>query len=289
MDKPNTPQNQSETIPSSFPPLQIHPTSLIHPSSLPLIHPTATIGPFCLVGPNVSIGARTVLLSHVSIPSNTALSADCTVHPFSVLGGASQAIADKALGDTGRLTLGNNCTIREGVTCNVGFSEKGTVIGSGCLLMANSHVAHDCIVGDEVILVNGVLLAGHVTVGRGAIFAGLGGAVQHVRVGEYAYVGGATVVSRDVLPFSMVKGYRGLTVGVNAVGLKRRGWSRERIEGVSRAVKAVLRSDEKVLRELVQELVNEGADDVARLMDFARESERGLCLLLGQERGITKL
>lgn len=155
--------------------------------------------------------------------------------------------------------------------------------------MANSHVAHDCVLGDEVILVNGVLLAGHVTVGRGAIFAGMGGAVQFVRVGEYAYVGGATVVSRDVLPYSMVKGYRGRTVGVNAVGLKRRGWTGERIQWVERAVRAVSRGDQEELSELVKRVGSTGKDDLMRVVDFARESEIGLCSLHEKVSGGAKL
>lgn len=155
--------------------------------------------------------------------------------------------------------------------------------------MANSHVAHDCVLGDEVILVNGVLLAGHVTVGSGAIFAGMGGAVQFVRVGEYAYVGGATVVSRDVLPYSMVKGYRGRTVGVNAVGLKRRGWTGERIKWVERAVRTVSRGDHEELSELVKRVGSTGKDDLMRVVDFARESEIGMCLLHEKVSGGAKL
>ncbi|KAK4230326.1 trimeric LpxA-like protein [Podospora fimiseda] len=194
---------------------KIHPTSLIHPFAK--ISSSVQIGPFCFIGPNVSIDSHIIISGHTKIGSN------CTIHPHSVLGGPSQAIADS---DSSFLTIGDYCTIREHVTINLGT--EATSIGNNCLIMANVHVAHDCHVGDNVILVNGVLLAGHVEVGKGAIISG-----------EYAFLGAKTVASRDVLPFSMVKGYRGRTVGVNVVGLRRRGWGEE--ERIKRVEKGVVR------------------------------------------------
>lgn len=155
--------------------------------------------------------------------------------------------------------------------------------------MVNSYVVYDCVLGDEVIFVNGVFLVGYVMVGRGVIFVGMGGIVQFVRVGEYVYVGGVMVVSRDVLLYSMVKGYRGRMVGVNVVGLKRRGWMGERIQWVERVVRVVLRGDQEELSELVKRVGSIGKDDLMRVVDFVRELEIGMCLLYRKVSGGVKL
>ncbi|KAK3983994.1 putative acyl---UDP-N-acetylglucosamine-O-acyltransferase [Cladorrhinum sp. PSN332] len=262
--------------------LLIHPTSLIHPSAS--LSPSVRVGPFCLVGPNVTLGANTTLLSNVTISGRTTVGSNCTIHPYTALGGPSQAIADNNSSDSGSLTIGNNCTIRESVTANLGLSPAGTVIGNNCLILANAHVAHDCIVGDEVILVNGVLLAGHVKVGKGAIIAGGAGVLQFAEVGEYAYVGGKSVVSRDVLPFSMVKGFRARTVGVNVVGLRRRGWGDGRIKRVEKGVGIVLRGDREGLEE-----EEDGEGDLKRLADFVKGSKRGVCLGRIEGKGVSKI
>ncbi|KAK4188128.1 putative acyl---UDP-N-acetylglucosamine-O-acyltransferase [Podospora australis] len=263
----------------------IHPTAIISPGAT--IHPTASIGPFCHIGPLVTLGPHTTLLSHVTVSGQTTIGSNCTIHPFSALGGPSQAKADSPT--QGTLSIGNNCIIRECATVNLGLG-TGTKVGNGVLIMANAHVAHDCFVDDEVILVNGVTLAGHVTVGKGAIFAGQSAAVQFCRIGEFAYVGAGTMVSRDVLPFSLVRGDRARTVGVNVVGLRRRGWVENRMKLVEKAMGLVLRGDERGLGELLGEIKGQvGGTDVLRLAEFARGSEKGLCLPPAEKRPEPKL
>ncbi|KAK4170006.1 trimeric LpxA-like protein [Cladorrhinum sp. PSN259] len=269
----------------------IHPTSIIHPTAS--IHPSATVGPFCLVGPSVTIRANTTLLSHVTVQRNTSVGSNCLIHPFVVLGGSSQALADCP--DSGRLTVGNNCVIRECVTANLGTStERGTTIGDGCLIMANAHVGHDCTLGEQVILTNGVLLAGHVKIGRGAILAGGSAVVQFCEVGEFAYVGGKSAVSRDVLPFVMVKGWRGKVVGVNAVGLKRRGWGESRIRRVQRGVGMILKRIDEKGKEggLIEEEEWERDDeegDIKRLVEFVKKSKNGICMGEISGAGVAKI
>jgi len=252
----------------------LHPRAVCHSSSV--IDPSCflsegvEIGPFCIVGEGVRIGDRTRLLSHVTITGSTSIGKDCVVHPHAVLGGQSQGRG--TIG--GNLSIGDSCTIRESVTANVGTG--GTTIGNNVLLMAGSHVAHDCKVHDDVILVNGAALAGHVTVYQGAIVAGLSAVVQHCTIGEFSYIGAGTVVSRDVLPFSMVKGYRGRTTGINVVGLKRRGWDDERIRVVGLGMQMFLHNDNEGLQLL---LANPKAiRDIQRIMDFSTGSEKGFCL-----------
>ncbi|KAF2841208.1 hypothetical protein M501DRAFT_989756 [Patellaria atrata CBS 101060] len=252
------------------PPL-IHPTAIIDPSCT--LSSSVEIGPFCFLGPNVHIGPGSKLVSSVTVIGSTTIGANCTIWPSAVLGSPAQV---RNLGSTGgALVIGDHCIIRECVT--IGLSslgkEKPTRLGNRVYIMTNVHVAHDCVIGDDVTIIHGVGLAGHVTVGRGATIAGLTGVHQNIVIGELAYLAGGAFVGSDVLPFSLVKGNRARTFGVNGVGLVRVGWTEERIKRLAEAVEW-LSKDPKNIMEMEQE--EDG--DIKRVVEFAMESKRGVCL-----------
>ena len=199
--------------------MSVHPTALVAAGAA--VDASAEIGPFCSVAAGARLGAGVRLHSHVVIADNTTLEAGCVVHPFAVLGGVPQ---DKKYRDEpGRLVVGAQTVVREGVTANIGTSggSMETRIGRGCLLMAYAHVAHDCCLGDAVILANGVSLAGHVQVDDHAILGGLAAVHQFCRIGTRAFIGGGAMVAADVPPFCVAQGDRAQLAGLNLVGLKR--------------------------------------------------------------------
>lgn len=207
-------------------------------SPLAYIHPNAKLGneviidPFAVIQNNVTIGSHTHIMSHATIAENTTIGSHCTIFPGAVIGAIPQDL--KFVGEETTVEIGDHTTIRECVTVNRGTQDRWkTVIGSNCLLMAYSHVAHDCILGDYVILGNAVQLAGHVTVDNYAILSGLAGAHQFVHIGEHTYIAGHTVVRKDVPPFIKAAREPLSYMGVNIVGLNRRGYSREKINEIS--------------------------------------------------------
>jgi UDP-N-acetylglucosamine acyltransferase len=207
-------------------------------SPLAYIHPNAKLGneviidPFAVIQNNVTIGSHTHIMSHAVIAENTIIGSHCTIFPGAVIGAIPQDL--KFVGEETTVEIGDHTTIRECVTVNRGTQDRWkTVIGSNCLLMAYSHVAHDCILGDYVILGNAVQLAGHVTVDNYAILSGLAGAHQFVHIGEHTYIAGHTVVRKDVPPFIKAAREPLSYMGVNIVGLNRRGYSREKINEIA--------------------------------------------------------
>jgi UDP-N-acetylglucosamine acyltransferase len=195
------------------------------------------IGPFCAVGPAVELRAGVRLLSHVNITGVTVIGEQTVVHPFASLGSAPQSTGYR--GGPTRLTVGNGCVIREGVTINTGTEDHGeiTTVGDRCFMMANSHIGHDCHVGNDVTFANGVLLGGHVSIADNVFLGGNTAVHQYVRVGESAMLGGVSAVISDVIPFGFAFGTRAFLVGLNVVGLKRRKFSRadlHRIRGAYR-------------------------------------------------------
>jgi UDP-N-acetylglucosamine acyltransferase len=199
------------------------------------IHPTATldssvilgedveIGPFCTLGPGVAIGARTRLIAHVYIERETAIGVDGLIHPYAILGQPPQDKSYK--GEPTRLEIGDRCHIREQATLHRGTMRgRGvTKVGDGLYMMANAHVAHDCIVGDQVVLAHGATLGGHVQVGDRANLGGLCAVHQMGRVGAGAMVGGVSLVSADLIPYGIAVGVPADLRGLNVIGLKRRG------------------------------------------------------------------
>lgn len=189
----------------------------------------AEIGPFCVIGPQVRLSPGVVVKSHVVIAGDTTIGAGTVIYPFSCIGEAPQDL--KFRGEHTQLVIGARNRIREHVTMNPGTEGGGgvTSIGDDGLYMAGVHVAHDCRVGDRVILVNHVALAGHVEVGDDAIVGGLSGVHQFVRIGRAAMIGALSMVTADVIPYGLVSGPRGRLEGLNLVGLKRRGVPRAEI------------------------------------------------------------
>ncbi len=256
--------------------MSIHPTAIVDPSAK--IPASCTIGAYCVIGPDVEMGENCRLLSHVVVGGPTKMGSDNQIHPFAVVGGDPQDITYR--GEPTRLEIGDRNIIREYVTISRGTA-KGpgvTRVGSDVMIMAYAHVGHDTAIGDHAMLVNGATLAGHVTVEEWAVVGALGAVHQYVRVGAHAYVGGGTIITRDVLPFSMTSAERDAQVYMlNKVGLQRRGFSRERITKLRHAYKILLASKLNTSQAL-EKLRSEGAqgDDVDSLMRFIETSQRGV-------------
>lgn len=209
-------------------------TSSIHPDAI--IADSVQIGPYCVIEEGVEVKEGTRLASHVILHKGTVVGKNVQIDSFSVIGGDPQYRSFNPATLSG-VIIGDNTTVRESVTINRGIPEGGiTVIGSDCLLMACSHVAHDCVLGDHVTLTNAVLLGGHVTIGS---YANLGGAAcvhQRVRIGESAMIGGNAIITADVPPFVMVAN-RNETAGLNLLGLKRRGFDLRTVAALKRIYK----------------------------------------------------
>ena len=206
------------------------------------------IGPFCVVGGEVELGEGCVLHSHVAVAGRTRIGARARIFPFASIGHQPQDL--KYGGEPSTLTVGSDCLIREGVTLNPGTAGGGmeTVIGDRCAFLANSHVGHDSRIGSNVVLSNNVMIAGHVTVGDFVIFGGGSAAIQYARVGSHAFVGGLSGLENDLIPYGMATGNRARLMGLNLVGLKRRGFSREAIHELRQAYR-LLFADEGTLKE----------------------------------------
>ena len=197
------------------------------------------IGPYCVVGRDVVLGEGVRLLSHVVVSGRTQIGARTVVHPQAVLGGEGQ-IRNNDFRDA-RLVIGTDCVIREGVTMSVGSrGGRGTTnVGNNGYFMAYSHIGHDCVVDDDVNFANAATLAGHVHIGQGVIFGGLSAVQQYGRVGKGAMIGGITGVNTDVVPYGMATGDHAILRGLNIVGLKRRGVSRDSIHAIRAAFRAI--------------------------------------------------
>ena len=255
----------------------IHPTAIVDPAAA--IAEDVTIGPYCVVGPGVRLAAGVSLKAHVVIEGDTTLGAGCRVFPFASLGLAPQDL--KYRGEASQLTVGANNTIREYVTMNPGTSGGGLVtrVGSGCLFMVGAHIAHDCHIGDRVVMANNATLAGHVTVEDHAIIGGLAAIHQFVRIGRHAMVGGMSGVEQDVIPFGSVAGDRAHLMGLNLVGLKRHGFARDDIHTLRNAYRLLFAS-EGTLGERMNDVgeVFGACPPVAAVLAFMREEgARGLC------------
>lgn len=220
----------------------IHPTAVIEDGAV--IGEGAYIGPYCVIGAEVKLGANVRLHSHVSIGGDTEIGEGTQVFPFASLGYAPQDLKFK--GEKTRLVIGKHNTIREHVTMNPGTEGGGslTQVGDHCLFMVATHVAHDCIVGNHVILANNATLAGHVQVGDGAVIGGLAAVHQFVRIGTGAMIGGLSGVEHDVIPFGSVIGERAWLAGLNLIGLKRRQLDRETIHAIRHVFKDVFGQSE---------------------------------------------
>jgi UDP-N-acetylglucosamine acyltransferase len=253
----------------------IHPMAIVEDGAE--IGDGCRIGPFCHVGPHVRLGFSNVLHAHVVIDGYTTMGDDNEVFPFACLGKMSQDLKfDRAWVSYSRIGSGN--VLREYVTINASSEQGGsTVVGDHCFLLSYSHVAHDCTLGDGVIVSADSKMAGHVEIGDHATISAKTGIVQFVRVGRFAFVGGFNKVAKDVLPFCIADGFPSELRAVNRVGLKRRGFTAERIAIIDDAFRTLVRSN-LTLEEAVAVLVERHptSPDVQEMVAFATASRVGL-------------
>lgn len=256
--------------------VNVHPTAVIDPSAN--VPSSCKIGPYCVIASNVELGEACELKSHVVIEGPSKIGARNRFFPFSSIGLAPQDLSYK--GEPTRLEMGDDNTIREFVTINRGTVKGGgvTKMGSHILVMAYTHIAHDCVIGDHVIMANAATLGGHVVVEEWATVGALCPVHHFVRIGAYSFIGGGTTITRDVLPFSKTAAERGThAYGLNSVGLERRGFSKERIRKIHHAYKLLLASKlntSQALDKLKSE--PDHGEDVEMLIRFVEESERGV-------------
>jgi UDP-N-acetylglucosamine acyltransferase len=256
--------------------MSIHSTAIVDKSAE--LGNGVTIGPYCVVGPHVQIGADTALDAYVHILKWTAIGKRCHFHSHSVVGGNPQDL--KYNGEKTQLTLGDDNTIREFVTLSRGTAGGGgvTTVGNNNLIMAYSHVAHDCHVGNKVIMDNAATLAGHVTVQDNSTIGAFSAIHQFCRVGEHAFIGGFSVITRDALPYIKTVGSRNdaKIYGINTIGLQRKGISEESIEALKQAYRILFRSQLNTGDALKRAREKEwSAAEVETLLRFIETSERG--------------
>ena len=258
-------------------------------SPLAHIHPAAQIGnsvkidPFAVVEEGVVIGEGTHIRSHAVVMKNTIIGKACNIFPGAVLGAVPQDL--KFNGEETFVEIGDNTTIRECVTVNRGTVDKWkTVVGSHCLLMAYCHIAHDCILGDHVIIANSVQLAGHVEIGDYAIIGGMAAAIQFSKIGAHCYIAGRSEIIKDVPPFIKAGRSPLSYVGVNSVGLQRRGFSSERINSIQEIYRNIYMKGLNITQAtdfLEKELPS--SEEKKDIIQFIKESKRGILKVSAKE------
>jgi len=256
--------------------VDVHPHAIVHPTAE--IGVGVSVGPWTLIGPDVRIGDRTDIGPNALIERNTTVGVECQIHKGAVLGTDPQDL--KFHGEDTRLDVGDRAVIREYATLNRGTAASGlTKVGDNCLLMAYAHVAHDCRLGNHVVLSNAVNMAGHVEIQDHAIVGGLTALHQFVRIGAHAFIGGASRISQDVAPYCRVAGSPAKLYGLNSVGLDRRGFLPETRAALKQAYRLVFLSNLNVSQGLARarkeiDLVPE----VGHFLDFIARSERGVTI-----------
>lgn len=255
----------------------IHPTAIIDPKAK--IGKGVSVGPYSVIGPEVTLEENVRIHAHVVVDGRTFIGAGTCIYPFASIGSPPQDLKYK--GEPSELIIGKNCTIREHVTMNPGTKSGGmkTVVGNNGLFMVGVHIAHDCLVGDHVIMANNATLGGHVVVGDHVLIGGLAGIHQFVRIGAYAVIGGTSGVNADVIPFGRVKGERAYLAGLNLIGMERGGFSKDQMKTLQN-VFTNLFGKEGTMEERLSKMERDFANDssVMQILQFAREKERfGLC------------
>jgi UDP-N-acetylglucosamine acyltransferase len=255
----------------------IHPTAIIDPNAE--IGEGVKVGPYSVVGAGVKLGDGVELMSHVVVAGTTSVGAGTRIFPFSSIGHQPQDLKFK--GEASSLEIGERNVIREHVTMNPGTEGGGlmTRTGNDCLFMVGAHVAHDCQIGNNVILVNNATMAGHVTVEDWAIVGGLSAVHQFVRIGKHAMIGGMSGVEHDVIPYGTVTGNRAKLEGLNIVGLKRRGFSRDMIHEIRKAYRMIF-AEEGTMAERLQDVIEDFSDNepVMEIVNFIQsDSSRRIC------------
>ena len=254
----------------------IHKNSII--SKKAKISKTAKIGPYTVVGPNVEIGENVEIQSHVSIVGNTKIGLGTKIFPFASIGAQPQDLKYK--GEKNSLVIGKNNIIREYVTINPGTRDGGTItkIGDNCLFMISSHVAHDCQIGNNVVIANNVPLGGHVIIEDSVIIGGNSAVQQFTRIGRLAMIGGMTGVLKDVIPFGLSFGNRNYLKGINLIGLRRNKYENKKIIELNEAYKKIFSS--KNLHENLSKINGEFKDNklVQEVTEFiSKDKKRPIC------------
>ena len=256
---------------------EIHPTAIVEDGAR--IGDGVRIGPYSMVGAAAEIGEGSHLISHVVVAGRTTIGPRARIFPFASIGHEPQDLKFK--GEISTLTIGSDCLIREGVTMNPGTAGGGlkTTIGDRCAFLANSHVGHDCEIGNNVIFSNNVLLAGHCWVGDYVILGGGAAVIQFARIGAHAFLGGMSALENDLIPYGMALGNRAYLSGLNVIGLQRRGFPRDEIHSLRRAYR-LLFADEGTLAERVTDVATEFAGHAAveEILTFVRAGgKRSVC------------
>jgi len=254
----------------------IHKTAIIDPKAK--ISSNIKIGPYTVIGPNVEIGDGTIIHSHVSISGNTIIGKENKIYPFSSIGNDPQDL--KYNGEETKLIIGDKNTIREYVTINPGTLGGGgkTLIGDNCLFMISSHVAHDCLVGNNVIIANNVPLGGHAIIDDNVVIGGNSAVQQFTRIGKMAMIGGMTGVLHDVIPYGLSTGNRNSLQGLNLIGLRRSKFENKEILGLSEAYKEIFAT--KNLTENISKLNGSFQDNplVKEVVEFiTKDKKRSIC------------
>jgi UDP-N-acetylglucosamine acyltransferase len=254
--------------------VNLHPTAIINKNTR--LSGDVKVGPYTIINDEVEVGQGTEIGSHVLIDSGTIIGKNCRIHHGAVLGTLPQDLKFK--GEKTQLLIGDNTVIREYATLNRGteYREK-TVLGKDCFIMIYAHVAHDCLLGDHVIMANSANLAGHVEIGDYAIIGGVVPVHQFVKIGCHSIIGGGFRVQKDVCPYALVGGYPLKTMGLNIIGLKRRGFPERTIEILKEAFRLLFRSGlntSQAVGKIKSEL--EIIPEVQNILDFIAQSERGI-------------
>lgn len=254
-----------------------HPTAIIEGGAK--LGDGVRIGPYCHVGAEVELGDEVELLSHAVVAGRTQIGARTRIFPFASIGHQPQDLKYK--GEPSTLRVGANCIIREGVTMNPGTEgdAMATIVGDKCAFLANSHVGHDCRVGNNVVFSNNVMLAGHCNVGDYAVLGGGAAVIQFARVGPHSILGGMSGLEQDLIPYGMALGNRAHLSGLNIIGLQRRGFERKVIHDLRRAYR-LLFADEGTLAERMEDVAEEFGEHpiVSEIVEFIRVGgKRSLC------------
>lgn len=270
-----TPQTMKEMKEKTTAP-RVHPTAVVHPEAQ--LAPSVVVGPYAIIGPHVQIGEETRLGPFVVIDGHTTIGRRCQFFTGAVIGSVSQD--RKFKGERTYLVIGEDNVFREYVTVNLGTeAETRTVIGSGNLFMAYSHVAHNCVIGSRCVIANNGTFAGHVTLEDHVTLGGLSAVHQFVRVGTLAIIGGCSKVVKDVPPYALADGHPCRVYGVNTVGLNRAGLSEEAKREIKAAYRILLKdefSPKEAADQIEQDLPS--LPELKRLVEFIRTSERGLAI-----------
>jgi UDP-N-acetylglucosamine acyltransferase len=264
---------------------QIHPTAIVAPGAA--LADDVIVGPYCMIGENAVLAAGVSVCSHAVVDGRTMVGEGTRIFPFASIGLEPQDL--KYRGEASELVIGRNNRIREYVTMNPGTTGGGMVtrVGDNCLFMVGAHVAHDCQIGNDVIMANNATLGGHVLVDDHAILGGLCAVHQYVRIGKHAMIGGMSGVERDVIPYGQVMGDRARLCGLNIIGMQRRGFSREDIQGLRNAYHFLFSSD-GTLSDRVNETAERftGIGPVDDIIGFIRaDSSRAICQPKGSNDG----